>query len=144
MTGGRNEQLAVAAHVLALLARWTTPPGSSRLTSEAMAASIRTNPAHLRAVLAHLRRAGLVRSTRGPGGGWTLSRSPLQITLGDAWRALPSSGAALPSTRPAVSAGSVGRSVEAHLDRIGRWVISAVETELDRTTIADLLPADGP
>ena len=105
-----------------------------------MAASIRTNPAHLRAVLAHLRRAGLVRSSRGPGGGWSLTRAAELITLGDAWRALPSSGLAVTQARPGAPVCPVGTSVAGQLDRIGERLSAAIEAELDHTTVAALLP----
>jgi Rrf2 family protein len=40
-------------------------------------------PRYLEQIFHRLRRAGLVRSKRGPGGGYTLARQPAEITLHD-------------------------------------------------------------
>src|SRR5438552_16512295 len=43
---------------------------------------------YLERLLTSLRRAGLIRSVRGPSGGHELARAPEGITLGDVWNAL--------------------------------------------------------
>ena len=43
---------------------------------------------YLAQLFVKLRRAGLVESTRGPGGGYALAQSPAQITAGDVLRAV--------------------------------------------------------
>jgi DNA-binding IscR family transcriptional regulator len=58
------------------------------LTSEEMAAQGDTNAVVVRRTLAGLRAAGIVRSEKGHGGGWSLVRRPDQITLYDVYEAL--------------------------------------------------------
>jgi DNA-binding IscR family transcriptional regulator len=58
------------------------------LTSEEMAAQGETNPVVIRRTMAGLRAAGIVRSEKGHGGGWSLVRGLDQITLYDVYEAL--------------------------------------------------------
>lgn len=57
-------------------------------TSEHLAACVGTNAVVVRRTLAGLREAGLVASTPGHGGGWTLARAADALTLGDVYAAL--------------------------------------------------------
>jgi Rrf2 family protein len=57
-------------------------------TSEALAPMMKTNPVVLRRTLAGLRDAGMVRSKKGHGGGWSLSRKLEEMTLADVYQAL--------------------------------------------------------
>jgi Rrf2 family protein len=133
-----NTQFAVACHVLTLLGGLP----EARMSSEEMADSVGANPVYLRRVLGHLRRAGLVDSRPGVGGGWELCRAPEAITLGDAWRAIhgdePLLG--LHEVNPRCP---VGRQVAVTLSELDRRAAHAVEAELDRTTVRDVLPAPG-
>ncbi|HEY8533315.1 MAG TPA: Rrf2 family transcriptional regulator [Micromonospora sp.] len=54
----------------------------------------------LEAVLADLRRAGIVRAQRGADGGYTLARSPDQVTIGSILRAVDGPLAAVRGLRP--------------------------------------------
>jgi Rrf2 family protein len=78
-----NSRLSGAVHALLHLADRGAP-----LTSEALAGSLRTNPVVVRQTMAGLREAGIVRSERGHGGGWSLGRDPVSITLRDVYVAL--------------------------------------------------------
>lgn len=79
-----SNRLSVALHVLAHLAEEPT----TTMTSEELARCVRTNPVVIRRTLAGLREAGLVSSTPGPGGGWTLARSAARISVADVASAL--------------------------------------------------------
>jgi len=61
---------------------------NGNVTSEALARSIGTNAAVFRRTMAGLRRAGLVQSILGPGGGWRLGRPVETITLLEVYHAL--------------------------------------------------------
>lgn len=58
------------------------------VTSEELAACVRTNAVVIRRTLAGLREAGLVASVPGPGGGWSLAREAEMISLGEVCGAL--------------------------------------------------------
>ena len=79
----RSSRFSVALHVLAHLVDAPEPQ-----TSEQLAQCVGTNAVVVRRTLAGLREAGLVASSRGAGGGWTLARAPDDITLRDVYRAL--------------------------------------------------------
>jgi Rrf2 family protein len=131
-----NTQFAVGVHMLTLLAN--DPPGP--LSSEEMAASANANPVYVRRVLGRLREAGLVSSRPGVKGGWVLLRDPARITLGDVWRAIQRDDPIL-GLHEANPSCEVGREIQGALGALDRRAASAVETELDRTTVRDLIPA---
>lgn len=79
----RSSRFSVALHVLAHLVEAPDPQ-----TSENLAACVETNPVVVRRTLAGLREAGLVASSRGTGGGWSLARDAADITLRDVYAAL--------------------------------------------------------
>ena len=79
----RSNRFSVALHVLTHLVEVPEPQ-----TSEELAACIGTNPVVVRRTLAGLREAGLVASSRGTGGGWTLARPAADVTLRDVHAAL--------------------------------------------------------
>jgi DNA-binding IscR family transcriptional regulator len=58
------------------------------MTSEELARHMNTNPVVVRRTMAGLRRAGLVRSERGRGGGWEIARDLDAVTLRDIHEAL--------------------------------------------------------
>jgi DNA-binding IscR family transcriptional regulator len=58
------------------------------LTSEHLAQMLSTNAVVVRRTMAGLRDQGIVRSEKGHGGGWALSRALSEITLLDIYRAL--------------------------------------------------------
>jgi Rrf2 family protein len=72
-----SEAASLALHSMAFLAEHR-----DRLVSaHEMASALRVSEAHLSKVLQRLARAGLVKSTRGPKGGFTLGRPRSKITL---------------------------------------------------------------
>lgn len=65
--------------------------GSGRpMTSEALAGYMNTNAVVVRRTMSGLRDAGLVRSEKGHGGGWVVTRDLEDITLGEVYAALGS------------------------------------------------------
>jgi Rrf2 family protein len=128
-------QFAVAVHVATLIANHSDEP----LSSEYMAQSIGTNAVHVRRVLAHLRRAGLVSSRPGVGGGWRLERAPGLLTLGDIWRAVQREDPLLAIHPKPNAACPVGRRIQGTLAQVAVRAARAVEAELDRITLAEVL-----
>ena len=79
----RDSRLSLTLHALVHMA------GAGRaLTSDELGAMCSTNPAIIRRTFAGLRRAKLVKSVKGHGGGWTLARPLARITLADVYVAL--------------------------------------------------------
>jgi len=79
-----SEAASLAIHAMAVLA---DRPQSPTSTGE-IAAALHASENHLSKVLQRLGREGLVRSTRGPGGGFVLGRDAAQITLLDIYEAI--------------------------------------------------------
>ncbi len=90
----------------------------------------------LEAILADLRRAGLVRSQRGVDGGYTLARPPDQVTLGDILRAVDGPLAGVRGVRPEEVAYA---GPAEHLQEVWVAVRSAVRRVVDEVTLADVL-----
>jgi Rrf2 family protein len=132
-----SSRFTVAVHVLTLLAHGAG--GGEPMTSEYIAGSVNTNPVVIRRLLARLREAGLVRSQSGPGGGWQLVAPARRISLRDVYRAVDPEPlfpfhASAPNPRC-----TVGRSIQAALGGHYADARRAVERDLEKTTIADLL-----
>jgi Rrf2 family protein len=72
-----SEAASLALHTMVALAMNL---GKLMTTSE-IAAGLKASEAHLSKVMQRLAKAGLVRSVRGPHGGFTLNRRPEEITL---------------------------------------------------------------
>ena len=64
---------------------------SSPIALSAIASRQDISQNYLEQLFVKLRKAGLVRSVRGPGGGYLLSRSPMVITIGDIFQAVDES-----------------------------------------------------
>ena len=80
----RNSRLSLALHTLGHMA---AEPSKIR-TSAHIADHAGTNPVVVRRVLGKLREAGLLISKKGHSGGWTLAKTPSDITLADVYFAL--------------------------------------------------------
>jgi Rrf2 family protein len=133
-----NSRLTIAVHCLAWLAL-AKQRGLDVLTSDQVAASVRTNPVIIRRSLGDLRQAGLVDVRRGVGAGWSLARAPERITLLDVYEAVerePLFG--MHHTEPNLQC-PVGRGIRPALGPIYGGVERALREELARTSIADVL-----
>lgn len=130
-----SSRFAVAIHTLTLL----TQSGAQPLTSEYIAGSVNTNPVVIRRVLGALRRARLVASRGGNGGGWRLLGDPASITLRDVYRAVEDEALFPLHHRPPNPHCPVGRHIQQALAGRFAAALSALEEELARATIADVL-----
>lgn len=132
-----SSRLTVAVHILTLLAHGSAE--GAPVTSDYLAGSVNTNPVVVRRLLALLRQARLVRSQGGPGGGWSLVVPPARITLRDVFRAVERDPifplhASTPNPRC-----PVGRTIQGVLGDRYEAARRAVEHDLARTSIADLV-----
>ena len=72
-----SDAASMGLHAMVLLA---AKPGNI-ISTRRMAERLRVSPAHLSKVLQRLSKAGLVRSTRGPGGGFHIARGKEKAPL---------------------------------------------------------------
>lgn len=130
----RSSRFSVALHVLVHLAERPGEPA----TSGHLAACVGTNPVVVRRTLAGLREAGLVSSTGGHGGGWSLARDAGAVTLRDVYAALGER--LLLAVDPALrEAGCrVERAVSGALDDFLHEAEALLAARLARITVADL------
>jgi len=125
------------AHAVIELARRY---GQGPVQCAEIAARQKIPEAYLDQLLSGLRRAGIVRSSRGPHGGHELARDPRQVTLGEIVTALE--GPVVPHEFVhSPSADSEGSDWWAACAVRNAWLEAAEASQrvLDRTTIQDLL-----
>lgn len=92
-------------------------------------------------ILGDLRRAGLVRTQRGVGGGYSLSRPACEITLGAVLRAVDGPLAEVHGLRPDETSYS---GVAVHLRDVWIAVRASLREVLDQTTVEQVLTGDLP
>lgn len=130
-----NCRFTVAIHVLCVLAALHPKP----VTSELLAGSVNTNAVVIRRILGALRKAGLVKSQPGNSGGWELVAKPERITLGGLYQIIrPGTVFAMHNQQPNVLC-PVGRNIQRGLGAHYQKAQAAMEAQLDKTTIADVL-----
>src|SRR5437868_3248461 len=128
-------RFAMAVHVLAVLAY----KDGDRVTSDLLARSVNTNPVIIRRLLLTLQQARLVETRKGAGFGSRLSRSAGRIDLGEVFRAVEQEEAfCLPRKKPN-QACPVGHCIQSTLERVFGSALKALEADLARTTLADVL-----
>lgn len=130
-----NTHFAVAVHVLVFIAEQS---GAS-VTSETVAGSVGTNPSFVRRILAQLGRAGLTRAQEGKRGGNILARPASRITLKDVFHAVDEERELIPVHPSPHPQCKIGRNIKGVLDATVIEVEQTVDTQLEQTTIADLL-----
>ena len=132
-----TSRFTMALHALAMIALETDRAGGQPVTSATLAGSIGTNPVVIRRVIADLRRAGLVASRRGVGGGVSLTRPASKITLRCVWEALEGKeqlfGRHPSGPNPACP---TGRCVAASLEELYGHAEAALKASLGKVTLA--------
>ena len=91
---------------------------------------------YLEQIVTPLARAGLVRSVRGAGGGYLLTRTPEEYTVGEILRVLEGS---LAPVTCAENAACCDRSSECVTQELYAQISAAVSAVVDHTTLADLV-----
>src|SRR5687767_12360718 len=79
----RDGRLCFALHVLLHMSE-----AEQAITSAWLGPKMKKNPVVIRRTMAGLRKAGIVRSEKGHGGGWSLARKLEDVTLADVYDAL--------------------------------------------------------
>ncbi|HEY3992467.1 MAG TPA: Rrf2 family transcriptional regulator [Ktedonobacteraceae bacterium] len=134
-----NSRLTLAVHTLTWMAQYRDEYEFA--TSERIARSVQTNPVVLRGLLGMMEKQHLVNVQRGSNAGWQLARNPAEITLLDVYHAVEQPTLfAMHHTQPNPRC-IIGCGIGPALGDIYANAQSALEQELARTTIADLLRA---
>ena len=95
--------------------------------------------AYLEQIVASLREAGLVVSTRGAHGGYHLAHEPQAITVGDVLRVLEGPIAPVVCASEVRQAGRCAREEVCLTRPVWEKVRDSIVTALDSTTLADLI-----
>ncbi|HEM3636427.1 TPA: Rrf2 family transcriptional regulator [Streptococcus suis] len=133
-----SSRFTIASHILVLLA---LEGEKEKQTSTSIAGSVGVNPVIIRNILSQLKEAGLVEVVRGVGGA-RLAQAPDQITLLHVYQAVELFGekgqlfAFHEQPNPNCQ---VGRNIHPLLDSRLENAQSALENELAKTRLADLL-----
>jgi Rrf2 family protein len=134
-----TSRFTMALHALTMIALEGEKARARPVTSTILARSIHTNPVVIRRVVSDLRRAGLVASRRGAGGGVSLARPASKISLRCVWEALEGREllfARHPSgPNPACL---TGRCVADSLEELYGRAEAALKASLARVTLAEL------
>ena len=133
-----SSRFTIATHMLILIA---LEGENQKLTSDFIAGSVGVNPVIIRKTLSQLKKAELISVARGTGG--TTIIKPLEdITLLDVYRAVESLGKSgqLFSFHDNPNPNcKVGRNIHAVMDHKLEEVQQAMEAELQKTTLADVV-----
>jgi Rrf2 family protein len=110
-------------------------------TAEYLAGEQGLPPRFLGAILADLRRAGIVASQRGAEGGYRLARDSKDITIADVIRALDGPLAEVRGYRPELT--SYDGAAE-NLQQVWVAVRASLRSVLEKVTIADIVSGELP
>ena len=93
---------------------------------------------YLEQLFVKLRRAGLVESARGPGGGYKLARSPSEIRVSEVLEAVDETVSAL-HTGAGVSGGLSGSKAQSLTNRLWEGLSAHVYVFLHQTRLSDVI-----
>lgn len=129
-----NTRFSVAIHIISLIA--SNP--HEAMSSEWIAGSVNTNPVVIRRITGLLKRAGIVDTVPGVAG-ITLKKCPSEITLLDIYHAVISDDALFSIHDETNPNCLVGRNIQATLDDKFQQAQHAMEVELAKTSVADVV-----
>ena len=130
-----------AVRAMTLIAQQEAERPGQTVTRELIAADADVPPGFLNDILRALRTGGLLRSTRGPEGGWNLGRSAEEIAVADIIRVLEGPLASVRGIRPHELPDHGGEEPFVSL-----WVAvrTALRGVLEHVTVAHLATGDLP
>jgi Rrf2 family protein len=128
-------QFAFAVHVMAVLAL----EKAACCPSSRLAQTVNTNPVVIRRLLIELQNAGLISTVRGPHGGAVLKRQPEKLTLREIHRAVDQGRLFGRHPKEPSPECPVGKSIGKVMQRIQERANRALEQELEKMTLADVI-----
>jgi Rrf2 family protein len=133
-----STRFAVAVHVLALLA-YLERGGVTLVPSAKIARSVNTSPVVIRTLICALKKAGLVRSKEGKGGGVSLARAPARISLEDVFLAVEDERILAANRKPRFAPCPVSRGMGDAFQWVSAEVDGAVARALRTRTLQDVV-----
>ena len=132
-----SSRFTIAIHIFSCIDTFEKP---HKVTSDFLAGSIRVNPVIIRKLLSQLKAAGLVSVQRGSGGA-SIAKPPEQITFLDIYNAVEcvDHGKLFHFHENPNPDCPVGRNIHQILDDKLQRVQEAMENELKKITLADVL-----
>ena len=130
-----SEAANLGLHALAVIAAASEPVTRTR----EIAARLKASTAHLAKVMLALEHAGLVAGTRGPSGGYRLTRPARQITLREIYEAVEGPMQARACLFGEPVCGTKGCALSGYFGRLNRDVMRTLE----RTRLTDLVKEFG-
>jgi DNA-binding IscR family transcriptional regulator len=132
-------RLSFALHVLLHLSQ-----GRGAVTSETLGPLLKANPVVFRRTMAGLKKAGIVSSVKGHGGGWTIERRLPEITVRDVYQALGLSSPFRIGHRDSKPRCLLERAVNRTLTEALTEAETVLVERFQRVTVADVLADAGP
>lgn len=132
-----SSRFTIAIHVLTCI---ETFKNDYKVTSDFLASSVNVNPVVIRRLLQQLKKAGIVRVTRGSGGA-AIERPLNEITLLDVYHAVDcvEEGTLFHFHENPNSLCPVGKNIHAVLDTRLECIQRAMEKEMQSITIQDVV-----
>ena len=130
----RSSRLSIALHALVHL---HAQPGKP-LTSAALATCLMTNAVVVRRVLGELRDAQIVDASKGPNGGWSLSRPAEDITLRQVYEAMGERLLVRTESDPGDVTCAIVRSVDRVMTEFLDDAEALLAARLARTRLSDI------
>ncbi len=130
-----SSRLTIATHILLCI---ETFKDDYKVTSNFLAGSINTNPVIVRNILGLLSSAGIVEIKAGVGGA-SLAKSPNEITLLDIFKAVEKEESLFHFHENPNPQCPVGRTVHSVMDEKLDNIQSAMENEMDKITLNQLV-----
>lgn len=132
-----TSRFTIAVQVFACISQFEE---QFKITSDFLASSVNVNPVVIRRILQQLKSAGLIEVKRGSGGA-SIVKSPEEITLLDIFNAVEclDEGQLFHFHENPNVLCPVGRNIHNVLDQKLEHVQSAMENDLSKTTLADII-----
>ncbi len=132
-----TSRFTIAVQVFACISQFEE---QFKITSDFLASSVNVNPVVIRRILQQLKSAGLIEVKRGSGGA-SIVKSPEEITLLDIFNAVEclDEGQLFHFHENPNVLCPVGRNIHNVLDQKLEHIQSAMENDLSKTTVADII-----
>jgi Rrf2 family protein len=130
----KNDPLSIILHALMHIAASPT----RAMTSDALAECLETHPVVVRRTMARLRDSGLVQSSAGHGGGWSLARPAADISVGAVYAAIGHSLFQGGQGARADAQCLIERTIAGVMDDVVREAEARLAERLGRVSLADL------